>query len=309
MANWREVLEKISNIKKQAQTAHTAAVDLVRQDYLKKLHEKSGRNIIAYYSGWLSKPAEQNMEINDEDKNGFMMAVHGLDRSLGLDLILHTPGGSIGATHSLVDYLRRMFDKDIRAIVPQIAMSAGTMIACCCKEILMAKHSNLGPIDPHMGGLPAMGVIEEFKRACEEVKQDPSKIPLWQAIIGQYPPAFLSRCENAISWSNDFVRDQLEAVMFSDSGDAGAKAEHVVSKLSDYSDNRTHERHLHYDECREIGLKVSLIEDDDEFQNLVLTVHHCYMHSLQNTGAFKMIENHDGRAFVKKHRIVQAPVA
>ncbi len=41
------------------------------------------------------------------------------------------------------------------------------------------------------------------------------------------------------------------------------------------------------------------IETDKEFQDLVLTVHHCYMHALMNTPSFKMIENHKGIAFVK----------
>ncbi len=63
-------------------------------------------------------------------------------------MILHTPGGDIAATESIVDYLYCMFDKDIRVIVPQISMSAGTMIALASKEIVMGKHSNLGPIDP-----------------------------------------------------------------------------------------------------------------------------------------------------------------
>jgi len=95
--------------------------------------------------------------------------------TLGLDLILHTPGGGIAATQSLVDYLQRMFKSDIRAIVPQIAMSAGTILACCCKQILMCKHSNLGPIDPHLNGMPTYGVIREFRRALREVKRDPSR--------------------------------------------------------------------------------------------------------------------------------------
>jgi hypothetical protein len=47
---------------------------------------------------------------------------------------------------------------------------------------------------------------------------------------------------------------------------------------------------------RENALK---IEDDSEFQDLVLTVHHCYMHALMNTPSFKIIENHKGIAFVK----------
>jgi hypothetical protein len=54
---------------------------------------------------------------------------------------------------------------NIRAIVPQIAMSAGTMIACSCREIVMGKHSSLGPVDPAFNGIPAIGVLEEIKKA------------------------------------------------------------------------------------------------------------------------------------------------
>ncbi|MGB7728544.1 MAG: hypothetical protein WBL50_10955 [Candidatus Acidiferrum sp.] len=55
-------------------------------------------------------------------------------------------------------------------------------------------------------------------------------------------------------------------------------------------------------------MKVSLIEEDYEFQDVVMTVHHCFMHSLMNTPAFKMIENHKGSAFVKQ-QIIQQVVA
>jgi ClpP class serine protease len=271
----------------------------VRQKYLLALHQKTGRNIIAYYSGWLSKPPVFGSEITHEDKNGFMMAIHKMDRSLGLDLILHTPGGQISATQSLVDYLHKMFKDDIRAIVPQIAMSAGTMIACSCKEILMAKHSNLGPIDPQNRGVAAYGVIEEFKRACKEVKADPSKISMWQQIIGKYHPTFLNECENAKNRSNLFVRNQLEAVMFKGDSRAKKKAERIVKSLTDYKKNKGHDRPIHAEECEGFGLKIKKIEDDPDLQELVLTVHHCYMHALMNTAAFKLIENQNGICFSK----------
>ena len=61
------------------------SIGLVRQKYLSELQKHTDRNIIAYYSGWLSKQPLFGMEINDEDKNGFMMAVHKLDRKKGLD--------------------------------------------------------------------------------------------------------------------------------------------------------------------------------------------------------------------------------
>jgi ClpP class serine protease len=256
MPNWNEVQQQITQIQAQAQAQGQNALNIVRSHFLQLLHQKTGRNIIAYYSGFLSKPGIAGMEINDEDKNGFMMAVHRLDRTKGLDLFLHTPGGSISSTQSIVDYLHKMFGKDIRAIIPQIAMSAGTMIACSCREIWMGKHSNLGPIDPQVNNIPAYGVLKEFKRACKEVKDDRAKIPIWQSIIGQYRPTFLSRCENAIEWSNDFVKEQLVNVMFEGDAQAKKKAARVVKGLAHYKKNKTHEKHLHFEECDEIGLKV-----------------------------------------------------
>ena len=237
-----------------------------------------------------------------------MMAVHQLDRKLGLDIILHTPGGGIAAVQSLLNYLHKMFNENMRAIVPQIAMSAGTMLACSCKSILMAKHSNLGPIDPHLRGVPAYGVIEEFERACKEVKDDPSKTQMWQAIIGQYKPTFLGQCQNAIKWSNEFVQKELVNVMFKGMPDAVQRAKKIVKQLTDYTANRTHERHISSEECKDMGLVIEEIEADQILQDRLLTVHHCYMLSLMNTGSYKMIENHMGIAFVKQQGTVAIPV-
>ncbi len=194
MPNWGEVLNEINQTRATLAQQGTAiansvmvqansAVDTVRRKYLLKLHQKTQRNVIAYYSGFLSKQENLALDINDENKNGFMTAVHQLDRSIGLDLILHTPGGRIAATQSIVDYLHKMFKGDIRAIIPQIAMSGGTMMACACCSIMMGTHSNLGPIDPQLRGLPAYGVLEEFRRAIREIKKDSSNIAVWQPIV------------------------------------------------------------------------------------------------------------------------------
>ena len=130
--------------------------------YTKELSKKTGRNVVVYYSGWLNTECNE-VSITSMDKNGFITLIKDLDKTKGLDLILHTPGGSIDATESIIDYLHAVFGDDIRAIIPQMAMSGGTMIACSCKEILMGKHSSLGPVDPQIMGIAAQTVIEEFK--------------------------------------------------------------------------------------------------------------------------------------------------
>ncbi len=295
MPNWHEVFLEIQKVQQTGLNAQ----NVIRHQYLKKLHEHTKRNVISYYSGWLSKYSLSS-EINDEDKNGFMTTVHQLDRSIGLDLILHTPGGGIAATQSIVNYLQKMFGGDIRAFVPQIAMSAGTIIACCCKEIWMGKESNLGPIDPQLRGIPAHGVVQEFKRAVREVKKDASRIVIWQEIIGQYRPTFLGQCENAIKWSNDFVEQQLADGMFKGLPDRKKKAKAITKALSNYPKNKSHDRHFHIDDCEKMGLVIKHLEADPVMQDLVLTVHHCYMNVMMNTNAFKVVENHKGVALIKQ---------
>lgn len=245
--------------------------------------------------------------IDDGDKNGFMTTIHELDRSKGLDLILHTPGGNVGATESIINYLHAMFGTNIRAIVPQLSMSGGTMIACACREIVMGRQSNLGPIDPQYHGIPTEGVIEEFTRAKREIKKDPSTIPLWQTIFRQYHPTFIGECEKATAWSKEVVAECLTKVMFGGSKEAKAKAAAVVKKLHDHVAHKSHDRHIHMEDCRKIGLNVLTLEEDfdEKFQDLVLTVHHAYMHTFAGTTAIKIIENHNGIAMV--HHVAPAP--
>lgn len=171
MPNWGEVLSEIQSV----QVGNP--LDIIRRKYLDIMHQYTGRNVIAYYSGFLQKPNNSGA-IDDNDKNAFMQTVYGLDKSIGLDLILHTPGGNTAATESIVHYLKSIFGKDIRAFVPQMAMSAGTMIALSCKEIVMGKQSNTGPIDPQFGGMSCAGVIEEFNAAKDDIKKNPASAPL-----------------------------------------------------------------------------------------------------------------------------------
>lgn len=299
MPNWGQVLSEIRSEDATLRNNSISPVDVVRRRYLKQLHDLTDRNVIAYYSGWLSNPTAFGIDVNDEDKAAFMMAIHGLDKAKGLDLILHTPGGGIAAAESLVDYLRRVFGGDVRAVVPHLAMSAGTMIACACKSILMGKQSNLGPIDPQLGGLPAAAVKKEIERALDEVRQDPHRMQFWQYVLSKYQPTFVSQCEQAVDLAAKFVKRRLLDNMLLGVENADAKADSIVQGLSDVDINKSHARHIHIDDCEALGLKIERLEDDQPLQEAVLTVHHCYMHSLSVTSAAKIVENHDGAAFIK----------
>lgn len=303
MPNWSEVIKEIENNSK-------SPLDLTRRKYLKIMHEYTNRNVITYYSAFLQKP-NSNIEIDDNDKNAFMQVINGLDKNLGLDLILHTPGGNLAAAESIINYLHAIFGNNIRAFIPQIAMSAGTMIALSCKEIIMGKESNIGPIDPQFGGVSCAGVTEEFNKAVESVKKDPSTLPLWQTIISKYHPTFIGDCEKAIAWSKNIVKESLCNCMFENDPDAINKSTKIVDELSSHEITYSHSRHIHIDECKKLGIKVIPLESFEhnekeeckDLQDCVLTIHHTNMQSLANSNAVKIIENHIGNAMIINGKI------
>lgn len=295
MPTWDAILKEIGS--------EDNILDRTRRKYIKQLSKYTGRNTIIYYSGWLQKPAlaSQGVDfsINDNDKNGFMTVVNKLDRSKGLDLILHTPGGGISATESIVYYLKSIFGEDIRAIVPQIAMSAGTMIACSCKSIVMGRQSNLGPIDPQLGYMPAHGIIEEFNRIRREVKNDPDSIMVWREILRKYSPTLIGECEKAIIWSENMVSTWLKSNMFKDDPNKDIKVESIIQNLGSHALTLSHGRHIHKEDLIQLGLKIEELEQDQEFQDKVLSVHHAAIISITQTKATKIIENNLEKAFIQ----------
>ena len=293
MPNWKEVLQEIQS--EQAK-GNPNPLDAVRRKYLALIEKRTGRNVIAYYSGWLQKPQSPDTIVNDKDKNAFMVNIHKLDRSKGLDLILHTPGGDLAATESIVDYLFSMFGGNIRAIIPQISMSAGTMIALSCNEIMMGKQSNLGPIDPQIGGVACQAVLDEFQQAKKDLRTNPSSAALWQVIISKYHPTFLGMCRNAIDWSEKLAKEWLNRNMCSGNSSKAAK---ILKDFSDHKTNKSHARHISIEKCKAIGLKVLDMEKDNELQDLILTVHHAFMHTFTNSLSVKIVENHLGIAYIE----------
>lgn len=290
MSSWNDVLSQVNSSE--------SSVDKARKDAVARLAEYRGRNVVCYYSGWLQDNRSSEVAITDDDMNGLMNALYGLDRTKGLDLVLHTPGGDLAATEAIVKYLRDCFGNDICAIVPQIAMSAGTMVACSCKEIIMGRQSSLGPTDPQFGGVAAGGVIEEFEQAVQEVKDNPSSAELWGRIIGKYHPTFLGDCKKAVDMSVAIVGGWLKSNMFEGDPDAESKTARIINLLCDHKQSAMHNRHFSHDDLEKIGMKIRMMEGDGELQDRILTLHHTFMVTFQKTRAVKVIESSNGARWI-----------
>ena len=290
MPSWSNILNQV-----QALSNEGAELNKIRSTYLAQISSITGRNIISYYSCWLKTPGAPNSLVSDQDMNAFMNAVHGLDKSKGLDLLLHTPGGDLAATESLINYLRIIFSNDIRAIVPQISMSAGTIIALSCREIIMGKQSSLGPIDPQLGGVACQSVLEEFDTAVQEVAANPASAALWQVIFNKYTPTFITACKKSIEWSEKLMVDYLQSV-YGTSFDVKPVKNIFLNNKNSYS----HNRHIPKDACKNVGLHIVDLENDQNLQEAVLSLHHTYMILFDKFSISKVVENQIGGCYVQQ---------
>ena len=290
MANWSEILDDVQTYQDQI-----GRLNQLRQKYIEKVAEITQRNVIAYYSGWLKKNDAPNLMINDQDVNSFMNAINKLDKDKGLDLILHTPGGDIAATECIVNYLQSVFPNNIRAIIPQLSMSAGTMIALSCNEIIMGKQSSLGPIDPQYGGMACQAIIDEFDRAVQDVTNNPAALGIWQTIISKYHPTLLTDCENVVRWSEELATKWLGTI------NPNIAMQPVKDLFISHSNSYSHSRHISKEECKKVGLSIIDLESDQNLQDAVLSLHHCYMILFDKWRYSKVIENHIGGLYLQTY--------
>ena len=251
-----------------------------------------------------------DLSVNLGDVQGFMEAVSNI-RERELDLLLHSPGGSVEAAEAIMSYLRTRFDH-IRGVVPLAAMSAATMMALACDEIIMGAHSQLGPIDPQLTistpegprSAPAQAILDQFEKAKEEC-QDPKNIAAWLPILRGYGPGLLAVCDNGRDLAEDFATRSLERRIFAGDADAHQKAEDAAKWFADFTAFRSHGRRVGRDEARRQNIKVVDLEADDGLQDAILSVHHAFNHTFGGTPAYKIIENHHGRAFIKQKQVTQ----
>src|SRR5665213_3094535 len=116
-----------------------------------------------------------------------------------LTMFLNTPGGSAETVEKMVDIMRFHYN-NVHFVVPDFAMSAGTILCMSGNKIYMDYSSSLGPIDPQVFNgkdwVPALGYLDQVEKLLEKAQ----KGTITQAeflIMQSLDLAMLSRYEQA----------------------------------------------------------------------------------------------------------------
>ena len=144
-------------------------------------------------------------------------AIEGLkDKKDSIAIILDTPGGVVEVVERMVGTVRNAY-REVIVVVPDRAMSAGTIFALSADHIMMDYFSYLGPIDPQIekeGGLvPALSYLNQFERLVKKSKEEELSTVEY-ALVSKLDLGELYQFEQARELSNELLIKWLSQYKF-----------------------------------------------------------------------------------------------
>ncbi|MCC6740932.1 MAG: serine dehydrogenasease [Planctomycetia bacterium] len=219
-------------------------------------------------------------------------------RRASLLVVLCTPGGIIETVERIVNVLRTHYP-EVRFLVPDYALSAGTVLALSGDAILMDYFSCLGPIDPQVeredGSLvPALSYLVQAERLIEKSRQG----TLTSAELVQLKSldlAELHKFELAAALSDTLIRQWLTKYKFKNWNVTETRkipvtkkmkderASEIARALNDHQRWQSHGRGIGKDVLTlELGLKIDDFSTDQVLKDGVRSYFSCLRDHVQN---------------------------
>ena len=205
-----------------------------------------------------------------------------------LALLLNTPGGMVETAEKIVKIIRRHYD-EVYIIVPDFAMSAGTILCMSADKIFMDYSSSLGPIDPQIikgeTYVPAQGYLDQYQKMLDKSGRG-ELTPAEYFVLQQTDLGMLARFEQAKELSIQLLKEWLVQYKFKNwaihrtdpqkRGQAVSQAEkeqradEIAKKLAQHENWHSHARMIGIDTLtKDLRLEIEDYSQPPERRKLV----------------------------------------
>lgn len=194
----------------------------------------------------LGFPVFRYIDVHDSEE--VLRAIQMTGKDIPIDLVLHTPGGLVLAALQIARAIHDHQGK-VTVFVPHYAMSGGTLIALAADEIVMCRHSVLGPVDPQLGQYPAASVLKVLE------KKPVAEIDDQTLILADQAEKAIDQVRQSV---HEFLVDRYST----------EQAESLARLLSEGT--WTHDYPITFQKAQELGLPVSSAMPDEILQLMQL---------------------------------------
>ena len=248
-------------------------------DRLEAIEARFGGPVISFFGALLHG-------ADDLFRDATEALVDDADHAAKLLVILETDGGFIEVVERIATTLRHHFPR-VEFLVPNYAMSAGTVLVMSGDAIHMDYFSILGPIDPQVSGqtgdpIPALGYLVQYDRLIEKADAGELNVAELAFLTQKFDPAELYRYEQARELSVSLLKKWLVRFKFKDWTTTETRKERVseamkedrateiAGMLSDPARWHSHARGISMDVLRrDVNLLIEDVGEDPSYRNLV----------------------------------------
>jgi hypothetical protein len=229
-----------------------------RQQLIKRINDTEGTNLICYVGGL-------ETEIDRNDVVGFVEMLHNIPENSPIDLLLNTCGGGVDACEKLVSLIHaKTCDQEFRVIVPDLAKSAGTLMALGADKIIMSDTSELGMIDPQFPMKDARGnefwisvtsylaAYEEHSEALRRNSTDPVALLMLDGFDAKTVKKFQRIRDRVRTFAEDMLKRH------------GAPSSSISGFLMDAARWKTHGQPIGHADAHQIKLPIEYLPPADE---------------------------------------------
>ena len=199
-------------------------------------------------------------------------------------MVLRTGGGSAETTERMVGVLRQHYE-EVNFIVPDVAMSAGTILCMSGDKIYMDYASTLGPIDPQVPTpdtgdyVPALGYLDKVAEITQKGQLQPADVVMLKSL----DLAKLALFEQARDLSVDLLKKWLVDYKFRNwthhrttnpgapvtAGEKEDRAEQIARDLANHRRWRSHGRNLDVGKLTELRIEIDDYSNDAPLRNAI----------------------------------------
>jgi hypothetical protein len=226
------------------------------------------------------------------------------DKSKNLVFFLYTPGGVVEVVEKMVDIIRHYY-KEVWFVVPDMAMSAGTILCMSGDKIYMDYSSSLGPIDPQIPNsdghlVPALGYLDQVEKMIKK-SEDGILTDAEFAILQNQDLATLRRYEQARDLSISLLKDWLVRYKFKDwnthssngkkvtENEKSDRAIEIAKSLSDHKLWHSHGRMISIKTLtNDLRLRVEDYTDDKGLKSVIRQYSDLLLDCVQSRGVDHM---------------------
>ncbi|MBB5353678.1 hypothetical protein HNR46_003939 [Haloferula luteola] len=179
---------------------------------------------------------DQSNQVSEDHADQIYSSLCSFNDPHNILLVVGSRGGRIEPAYLISKNCKAVAKEKFVVVIPRRAKSAATLITLGADEIHMGSMSELGPIDPQLGHIPALSLTNALTTIAKMVGEHPGSAEMFaQYLKGQLDLGILGYFERINESATQYASRLLQGKTLGGGHTPEGLADHLVNHYKDHS--------------------------------------------------------------------------